>query len=241
MTGGGWQREVHPHGALRQLDERLWIVTGSLPRSPLPRNMVVHRLDSGGLLLHSLVALDAPGMEALEALGPVELLVVPSAMHRSHAAAFARRFPDASVVCPVAAHGSVEEVVPVRASAEEALPPRGVGVHVPRGVRPGELVLEVEAGAGRALLVNDLLFHLDHLPGLSGLVLRLLRTTGRFGVTPVGRRLLRVQPRELAGFLDELSRRDGLSLLTVSHGEPLTERVAARLREAADALRGRTD
>jgi hypothetical protein len=52
-----WKEHVHPHGDLVELTEGLWIVTGSLPRSGLPRNMVVYRLRDGGLLIHSAIAL----------------------------------------------------------------------------------------------------------------------------------------------------------------------------------------
>ena len=64
-----WSEHVLPHGELTSLAEGLWQVTGSLKNQPLPRNMVVWRMPDGGLLLHSVVALDDAGMHALEALG----------------------------------------------------------------------------------------------------------------------------------------------------------------------------
>jgi hypothetical protein len=60
--------KIFPHGELREVAANLWQLRGSLP-FPLPRNMTVHRLPDGELLLHSVVALDDDGMKKLESLG----------------------------------------------------------------------------------------------------------------------------------------------------------------------------
>lgn len=38
-----WKTHVQPHGEMIQIGAGLWQVTGTLKRSPLPRNMVVWR------------------------------------------------------------------------------------------------------------------------------------------------------------------------------------------------------
>ena len=57
------------------------------------------------------------------------------------------------MLAPAASRTKVEEVVPVHATCEEALPAVGVGLHVPEGTRGGELVYELPLEAdGRALV-----------------------------------------------------------------------------------------
>ncbi len=72
-----WSEHVLPHGPLEEVVPGLWSVQGTLSRQPLPRNMAVHRMADGGLWLHSVIALDEPQRQALEALGPVTWIVVP--------------------------------------------------------------------------------------------------------------------------------------------------------------------
>lgn len=63
--------------------------------------MTVVRLASGGLFVHSPVALDAPLRAAVEALGPVTAIVAPSRFHHLYVGAWAEAYPDASLSgCP---------------------------------------------------------------------------------------------------------------------------------------------
>jgi len=49
--------EILPHGLPKQIAPELWQVRGSLP-IPLSRNMTVVRMHDGGLLLHSVIAMN---------------------------------------------------------------------------------------------------------------------------------------------------------------------------------------
>jgi Domain of unknown function (DUF4336) len=63
--------------------------------------MTVVRLASGGLFVHSPVALDTPTRAAVDALGPVTALVAPSRFHHLYVGEWARAYPSASVsACP---------------------------------------------------------------------------------------------------------------------------------------------
>lgn len=63
--------------------------------------MTVVRLRSGGLFVHSPVALDGPMREAIDALGPVTAIVAPCLFHHLYVAAWATAYPKASVsACP---------------------------------------------------------------------------------------------------------------------------------------------
>lgn len=229
---------VYPHGPLVRLADDLWQVTGSLPNMALPRNMVVWRHPSGGLWLHSVVALDEPTLQALVALGEPRWSVVPSGLHRMDAPWYKERFPDMQVLAPVAARKQVEEKVPVDHTCEEALPPLGVGCLTPAGLKPAELTYRLPlAGGGAALVFNDALFHLrEPVRGFGGFMLRLMGSWGYFGLTRIGRWFLLQEGAAYARWLRELAADPELRVLTVSHGLAVTEDVAGRLREAADRL-----
>ncbi|HHO52924.1 MAG TPA: hypothetical protein ENK18_19125 [Deltaproteobacteria bacterium] len=230
-----WQDQVHPHTPLTQVVAGLWAVQGSLPRSGLPRTMAVVELEQG-LLLHSGIALDDAGLEALEALGPPRILIVPNRMHRTDAAAYKERYPQLQVVAPRAARAAVEEIVPVDAVAEEILPTLGIEPLIPDGLKPSELVYRVPVASGCALLITDLLFNLPHQRGLSGLVLRYLtRSTGGFKVTGLGRVMLVQDRSRLGRWLLQLAEPEPVAIV-VAHGDWITTDCAACLRQAASAL-----
>ena len=105
-----WHEHVLPHGDLVEVQPNLWQVTGRLPRGNLSRNMVVFKLPTtGGLLIHSGIALDEARIKKLEALGPPEVLIVPNRMHRLDAAVYKERYPKIRVVCPAAARQHVAQ------------------------------------------------------------------------------------------------------------------------------------
>lgn len=230
---------VLPHGPLQQLTPRLWRVEGSLPRIPLPRNMILWRDDAGGLLAHSPIAVDASTRQAIEALGPVHTVVVPSPQHRLDAPAWADRYPEARVTCPAAAREAVEARVAVDATVEQAL--EGVRVLQPAGLKAVELVYEVDAGDGtRALVFNDQVFHLrQHLPGFHGAILRWITgSTGFFGLSRLGAWFLLRDRAAYREWLAEQADRDDVGVITMSHGEPVrgADACRAHLHEAASRL-----
>lgn len=233
-----WEDHVHPHGALEELAPRLWCVRGSLPRSPLPRNMVVYRLADGGLLLHSPVALDPPGTEALEALGTPRILVVPNGMHRADAPVFRERYPDATLCCPAGARKKVEAVVSVDGDDTDVLGPYGITCHAPTGDGSFEHVYELPLDEGVALVATDTLFHLtEHLPGFGGFIARYITaSTGFFGVTRLGRVFLMGRTPALRAWLEAQAARSDVRVVTVAHGDCVTEDVSAHLRAAAERL-----
>ena len=236
-----WERHVFPHGRLELLAPGLWEVTGSLGRSPLPRNMQVWRAPSGGLLVHSAICLDDEGMKALDALGPVQWIVVPCPLHRADAAPYRQRYPDAQLLCPSAARAKVEEVVAVDDVCERVLPDLGIAVHEPAGLKPFELhlVFPLEDGT-KALVMTDALFNLGSRPpsGFGGLTLKWMGSVGPLGMTRLGRWLLLQDSSQVQAYLEQLAALPDLSLLCVAHGEAVHGEVSSALREAAGRLNG---
>lgn len=229
---------VQPHGPLTALADDLWQVTAEGP--PLPRNMAVWRHPSGGLWLHSVVAMDEAQMAALDALGPVRWMVVPNGYHRRDIAVFKARYPEARVICPSAARAKVEEVVRVDATCEDLAGELGVEALVADGVKPGELLYALPlAGGGKALVMADLLFNLaDRFTGLRGFVLRhVTASVGPLGTSRVFR-LLALQDRgRYAAWLQALAAQGDWRVLCVGHGDAVVEAVGDALRAASGRIR----
>ena len=234
-----WSAHVAPHGELEELGPSLWSVRGSLNRNPLPRNMVIWKMPSGGLLLHSCICLNDEGMNALEALGPVEILVVPCHMHTVDIKPYQERFPESKTVAPQCTIKELEGRVRVDESVEDCLLHLGVTVHKPKGVRDFELHLEIPLDEDNtALIVTDILFNLEPTPpkGFGGFMLKLFGSVKPLGMTPIGKRLLLQNADELRAYLHELAAIQPLSVLCVAHGQHLTQNVGEELQNAANRL-----
>jgi hypothetical protein len=232
-----WQREVFPHSELSQLANDLWVVRGEFPSSPLPRNMIVYRYAGDSLLLHSVVALEEHSMRQLESLGKPSIMMVPNWDHWAHIAAFKKRYPDITVVCPQASRAKVEERLAVDATCEEYFPRHGMHFSVPPGMDRVEGVLEVSLADGRvALLMNDLVTNVPHQRGVRGLLLRITGSSGRPRVIPIVRRRLHIESAAIRRYLEALTRRPEVALITTSHGECIRSHVSDVIADVARDL-----
>jgi len=211
-----WKKHIYPHGDLMQLDERLWMVTGSLPKGNLPRNMIIYRLNSGDLLIHSAIALNQNLMHQIEALGRLKYLLVPNSLHRLDAK-------------------KVNKKVTVINTVEEVLPQLGITYHIPSQNRMDELAYEFKLSQGKALIFCDLLFNLDHLPGLSGWILKVLGSSGFFGVTRIGNFFIK-DHQKLKKWFFTMAEMSDLQIISVAHGPPITENCNTRLYQVAQQL-----
>lgn len=227
---------IYPHSGLLPLAENVWYVAGSVPRSQLGRNMTVIRTSSGKLVIHSGIALNSATQNALDDLGEVSHIIVPSAIHRMDAKWFKARYPKARLICPEAAKTKVSAVVEVDSSCEVTLPKLGIKVHTMPGVKPTELAYEIETGDGACLLFCDALMNNDHLPGLEGKILWLIGSTGFFGMTAIGRLLLLKDRAAFRDWLKNLSDRDDLHSVVPAHGDPIRTELKNRLRMASERL-----
>ena len=175
-------------------------------------------------------------MAALDALGPVRVVVVPNRMHRYDAPRWRARYPEARFLCPAAAREAVEQVVPVDGTCEGELPALGVEVHALDGWKPGELAYELTVDGGRALVFCDCLFHLPHQPGWIGASLRWIGSTGFFGTTGIGRWFFMADRARWRGWLETQAKRTDLVALCVAHGAPVLDDCAGALAAAAHRL-----
>eukprot|EP00771_Trimastix_marina_P001466 gnl/Trimastix_PCT/2542.p1 GENE.gnl/Trimastix_PCT/2542~~gnl/Trimastix_PCT/2542.p1 ORF type:complete len:284 (+),score=41.52 gnl/Trimastix_PCT/2542:77-928(+) len=226
-----WSDHLCPHGTITQLAPRLYQVTGSLPHGPMPRNMVIYKLESGGTLIHSPICLYNEVQRAVENLGTPEIIIVPNRMHRLDAAVYKKRYSNARVLCPRVARTEVSKRVRVDGTCEDELPKiPGVTVHTSPNTM--ELVYELDINAGPRLVQNqpsaaalvcaDTWFNLHHLPGLSGQLMKLFGSTGGFGVTGFGMFFLAIFRKRaaMAAFMRELVNRPAVQVevISVAHG-----------------------
>lgn len=231
---------IFPHGELVQLASNLWYVEGSIrmPLGKLHRNMVIYRLASGDLLLHSVVALQEPAMKALEALGRPAYLVVPHGGHRQDAGFYKARYPHMKVIAPAASRTKIEEVIKVDATAEEALPPLGVALHKVEGLKQslGENALVVDVEGGKALIINDIIGGGGSGFG-RGFMLRLMGPPGGgLGIARAVRWIGISDKHAVKACLHKLADIPALKILTISHGSPVRAQVSDRIRSAAAQL-----
>ena len=173
---------LFPHDLPTLVAPGLWRVVGSLA-FPLKRNMFVLKLPDGGLLLHSVVAMNDAGLAALEALGRPAIMVVPHPMHVMDAPFYKARYPHLRVVGRADAGARVKGVS-FDGTPEQVLPALGIGVHLAAGMKIDEIVLDVPIGDGRGLLFTDLVGQNE---GATSFLLKLLGPPGGAGVARIVR------------------------------------------------------
>jgi hypothetical protein len=229
---------IFPHGSLEELAPSVWRVKGGLA-FPFTRNMIVLRLESGDLLLHSVVAMNAAGMAALERLGRPAYAIIPSLHHLMDAPFYKRRYPDLMMLAPESLRSAIEQKVKVDATVEDVLPALGIRLHAVPATKAVEYVYEAPMPAGgRMLMVNDALGNVG--AGSDNFLGRALfrHIWVPRGEPRLGRLYRWTQARdagEIQRFLARLATTRDLRLVTVSHGEPIREGAAAKLRALAPA------
>lgn len=232
------QHRIYPHGPFDALAPGVWRVKGGLSL-PFTRNMIVVRLASGDLLIHSVVALSADGMRALEALGRPAYAIVPSAHHLLDAPYYKTRYANLTMLTIAAIRSEVERRVKIDGTVEDLLPALGIRLHPVPATKATEYVYDVPMPAGgRMLMANDVLGNVgagaDNFMGRNVLrhiwvpsgpptVARLYRWTQAKDVNAIRR------------FLAGLAGTPDLRLVTVSHGEPVRDDPSAKLKALASA------
>lgn len=175
-------------------------------------------------------------MQEIERWGKPAFLVVPNGWHRLDCVVFKERYPEARIVCPAGSRKKVEEVVPVELTYEAFPGDETVTLTHITGLRDLEGVLTVRSDDGVTLVFNDLIFNQPHLPGLGGMVMRLLGSTGEPKVTRLMRTLAVKDKHALREHLLALASTPDLVRIVPGHGLVITEDAAATLRSIADAL-----
>jgi len=150
-----------PHEPPQRLAENLFWVRGSIPGMSLKRVMTAARLEDGGLVLHSAIALESQAQRELEAFGEPRFLIIPNPGHRLDAPAYKKRYPKLTVLTPRGARDKVAEVVPVDGAYEDFPQTGAVRLETLHGVRDMEGAMLVRSADGTSVVLNDVMFNMD--------------------------------------------------------------------------------
>lgn len=230
---------VLPHGPIEKLEPNLWAVEGTIrmPAGELHRRMCIARLGDGRLLFMNAVPLRDESMRELEAFGKPAFLLVPNGYHRLDIAAFKQRYPEMRVLAGEGSRKRVAEKVAVDGSWNDAPRDRDVTVEHLGGTKVDEAVVSVRSDGRISLcFFGDTLMNLPHMPGLGGLLFRLLGSSGRPRVTAIARWFIVGDRAVLRDHLLRLSARPGLLRLIPCHGTIVAQDAPAVLRRIAEEL-----
>lgn len=218
---------------LQRLADGLWVDARPFRAGPfleIGTRMSVVRLADRGLLLHSLVEIDAETRAALEALGPVHHLVAGNQLHHRYLASAAKAFPQAELWGPPGLAEKRKDLRFEGVLGDEAPAAWGTDLDqlAVRGIpRMNEVAFLHRAS--RTLLVTDLCFNVRHSDQLgTRLFMRVNGAYGRFGPTRLLRSLVRDRPA-LRASVEKILAWD-FDRVVVTHGEVLE-------RGGRDALR----
>ncbi len=238
MSAGGAPWRIGRHGPLSVLADGLWTVDAELSSLPIGRRMTVARVAGGRLMVHSAVACDEPTMAAIDRLGPIRFIVVPSGFHRMDAPAYAARYPEALVLTMPASRARASQQVEVHGDYGQ-LPVGAPLTFEPLVGVPAEAVFIHAAPDGsETLIFNDSFMNLPaSIPGFRGWVVKLIGSTGGPKVTRTARLAMVKDKQAYADHLRRLAARPRLARVVPGHGAIILDGAAAALRLAADGLR----
>lgn len=218
----------------------LWIAEMPVQRMGFEfgARMTAVRLPSGGLWVHSPIALTPALREDLEAVGPVRYLVAPSRMHYEHLAEFSRAFPRARVFAAASLQG-VREMRDVRLDGllGETPPAEWEGAFEQSPFRGSALYDEVDFfhPASRTLILTDLCFNIPaERSWTTRLFAGMLGILGRFSVS----RSLRLTLRDRAAARASVERLLAWDFdrVLIAHGDYLETGGQEALRRAFEWL-----
>lgn len=230
--------KVHPHGQLTSVDEHILTVTGTIlmPAGRLPRRMTVVRLDHGGLIIFSAMALAEDQMQVLESFGTPTYMIIPNDHHRMDAQSWKERYPSIRVIAPAGARTKVEKVVLVDATFGD-FGDRSVRFLPVPGTAEKEAALEVHGAQGMTLILNDLVGNIRGARGFSGWFLRLMGFAGDEPHIPLPIRRAMIESRgQVRDQLLTWAALPTLRRILVSHGEPIEDDPRGALRRLAQSM-----
>ena len=193
--------------------------------------MTVIRLADGSLLLHSPVLLDEKLRGELDASGRVRYTVAPNRVHHLHAGDVARAYPEARLWIAPGLERKRPDLQFVAILGDEAPEEwRGqVDQTFFRG-RPYENEVVFFHRASRTLILCDLAFNFGPRAALpTRLLMKLLRSYGRFGPSTLDPLLIRDRPAARAS-LERILAWD-FDRVVVAHGDVLESGGREALRK----------
>jgi hypothetical protein len=204
-----------------------------LPGGPILSNRTtLIRLPSSGLLVVSPPPVEAGGLDALDAVGTVEEVLVSNSFHYLYAAGFHARYPRAAL-----------RLAPALRDRIPGLPGEELGSETPAAWRPAveHLTFGPVRGLSEVVLLHrptgtvvltDLAFHLVRFDSaMQRLLWRLFGVPVGFGPSRTARMLLLADRPQVATFLARVLAWP-IARVLVAHGEPVEVDAAAVFRRA---------
>jgi hypothetical protein len=219
--------------ALRPLAPELWVVERPQRFCGLEvgTRMTVIRLADGGLLLHSPVELDAGLRRELDAIGRVRFAVAPNRVHHLYAGRVAEAYPGARLwVAPGLERKRPDLVFDGVLGDDAPAEWKGQLDQVFFRGRPYENEVVFFHRASRTLILCDLAFNFGPRSAApTRLLMRLLRSYGRFGPSKLDPLLIRDR-RAARQSLERILGWD-FDRVVVAHGDVLESGGREALRE----------
>ncbi len=222
---------------LQPIAEQVWVETRELRFWGIETGtkMTIVRLGGGGLFVHSPVTLDEGTRRAVDALGPVEVIIAPNLYHHLYVDVWAQAYPDALVCgCPGLARKRPDLSFHHELSDTSDKAWRAEIDQVFFAARSFENEVAFFHAPSGTLICADLLFNLStHSSKLTRIVARLIGNRG-----PSATLLERVLVRDRAAAREQIDRmlawRPGRMVL--AHGDMIERDATNVLRRAYDWL-----
>jgi Domain of unknown function (DUF4336) len=210
---------------LRPVTKDLWVMDHPLQVGGLhlgTRTTVV-RLSNGGLWLHSPGPLSPELMNEIAALGSVQAIVAPNAMHHLYLTENLRTFPNAAVYVSPALPAKLKEQHSYEVLSDD--PPElwrnELAQHLMRGMPKLQEIVFFHH-ASRTLVLTDLAFHIRNSDSwFTRLFMRLNGAYGHFGPSRILRTLVKDRAA-LRSSLKQIQEWD-FDRIIVAHGEVLEQ------------------
>jgi len=209
----------------RELAPGLWRLERKL-RMPgglvLPVAMTIFRLPSGGLFLHSPIALDEEVGRTIESLGPVSVLLAPNSFHYVFIGDYVKRFPQARLFAAPGLTERAPALPPATVVGSEAF---GAWEQAVEPILFGPIGSFAEVvvyhRASETLVLTDLAFNMVRYENTADRVgWRLFGVPPRFGASRTARFTLLRDPAAARPFLKRMLEKSFRRIL-VAHGDPV--------------------
>lgn len=207
---------------LQSIAKDLWVIhplrVGGLH---LGTRTTVVRLANGGIWLHSPGPLQPALTAEISALGPVQALVAPNAMHHLYLAENSRAFPQATVYISPTLLAKIKGSFPYEILGDESpeLWRSELAQYLVGGIPKLQEVVFLHH-ASRTLILTDLAFHIRQSDSwFTRLFMRLNGAYGHFGPS----RIFRTLVKDHSALRSSLDRMQGWDFdrIIVTHGEVL--------------------
>lgn len=221
---------------MRELSENLWTIEAphSMAGVEIGARMTIVRLQSGDLWVYAPFEAPSEEIAALEQLGHVAYLVVPSPFHATQAAAFSMRFPEAELWTIPEAHSQLKgQANRTLYEMPDAWKNDFDGERFDSALGLCEWVFCHRAS--RTLLVTDLCMNLPAPRTPTGTIAKLLFDIGgKFGPSRLERTMIKVNilHRDSAKFQLQTILKWDFDRVIVTHGEVVETGGKAKLQSA---------